>query len=58
VQHLNSEGITVLLVEQNVRRALEISHRAYVIEAGRISRTGPSADLLHDDQIREAYLGL
>jgi len=58
VQHLNSEGITVLLVEQNVRRALEISNRAYVFEAGKISRAGPSADLLHDDQIREAYLGL
>ncbi|MDH7509490.1 MAG: ABC transporter ATP-binding protein [Methanolinea sp.] len=58
VERLNSEGITILLVEQNVRRALEISHRAYVIEAGRISREGRSSDLLHDEQIREAYLGL
>ncbi|MCQ8894052.1 MAG: ABC transporter ATP-binding protein [Methanolinea sp.] len=58
VEHLNREGITIFLVEQNVRRALEISHRAYVIEAGRITRSGRSSDLLHDDQIREAYLGL
>lgn len=58
VQQLNQEGLTILLVEQNVRRALEISHRAYVLETGRITRTGPAGDLLHDDQIREAYLGL
>lgn len=58
VERLNKEGITIFLVEQNVRRALEISHRAYVIEAGRITRSGRSSDLLHDDQIREAYLGL
>ncbi|HOS81739.1 MAG TPA: ABC transporter ATP-binding protein [Methanolinea sp.] len=58
VERLNSEGITILLVEQNVRRALEISHRAYVIEAGRITRSGRSSELLHDEQIREAYLGL
>lgn len=58
VQRLNREGLTILLVEQNVRRALEISHRAYVIESGRITRTGPADALLHDDQIREAYLGL
>ena len=58
VQRLNQEGLTILLVEQNVRRALEISHRAYVLETGRITRTGPAQDLLHDDQIREAYLGL
>jgi branched-chain amino acid transport system ATP-binding protein len=58
VQRLNQEGLTILLVEQNVRRALEISHRAYVLESGRITRTGPASELLHDDQIREAYLGL
>ncbi|MDI6898367.1 MAG: ABC transporter ATP-binding protein [Methanolinea sp.] len=58
VERLNSEGITILLVEQNVRRALEISHRAYVIEAGRITRSGRSSEILHDEQIREAYLGL
>jgi len=58
VRHLNDEGITVLLIEQNVRRALELSNRAYVIEAGRITKSGPSSELLNDDQIREAYLGI
>ncbi len=58
VERLNEEGITVLLVEQNVRRALEISDRAYVLEAGKITRSGRSADLLDDARIREAYLGL
>ncbi|MDI9632622.1 MAG: ABC transporter ATP-binding protein [Methanolinea sp.] len=58
IRHLNEEGITILLVEQNVRRALEITHRAYVMEAGRITRAGNSAELLHDDRIREAYLGI
>jgi len=58
VQRLNREGLTILLVEQNVRKALEISHRAYVLESGRITRSGPAKDLLHDDQIREAYLGM
>lgn len=58
IRRLNEEGITILLVEQNVRRALEITHRAYVMEAGRITREGNSAELLHDDRIREAYLGL
>lgn len=58
VERLNSEGLTILLVEQNVRRALEISHRAYVLETGRITRTGNAEDLLQDDLIREAYLGM
>jgi branched-chain amino acid transport system ATP-binding protein len=58
VRHLNDEGITVLLIEQNVRRALELSNRAYVIESGRITKSGPSSELLNDDQIREAYLGI
>jgi len=58
VQQLNREGLTILLVEQNVRRALEISHRAYVLETGRITRTGNAQELLHDDLIREAYLGM
>ena len=47
----------MLLVEQNARRALEISERAYVMETGEITLAGYSADLLHDDRIRQAYLG-
>jgi branched-chain amino acid transport system ATP-binding protein len=55
---INAEGTTVLLVEQNVRKALELCHRAYVLENGRIVLSGPRASLLESDQIRQAYLGL
>lgn len=58
VQSLNKGGLTILLVEQNVQHALEISHRAYILENGRITREGFASELLKDDQIREAYLGL
>ena len=50
-------GTPVLLVEQNARRALKASDRAYVIERGKITLSGPSADLLRDERVREAYLG-
>jgi len=58
IQEINSQGVTVLLVEQNVHQALEIAHRAYVLETGRIIREGPARDLLADPGIKEAYLGL
>jgi branched-chain amino acid transport system ATP-binding protein len=51
------EGISIILVEQNSRMALKISNRAYALETGRIGLTGQSADLLHDDQVRQLYLG-
>jgi branched-chain amino acid transport system ATP-binding protein len=54
---INREGLTILLVEQNVLRALRLSHRAYVFENGTITLAGPSAALLADDRIRRAYLG-
>ena len=54
---INREGLTILLVEQNVLRALRLSHRAYVLENGTITLTGPSATLLADERIRRAYLG-
>ena len=54
---LNREGTTILLVEQNARKALEISHRAYVLETGRITIQGPARDLAEDGEIRRAYLG-
>jgi branched-chain amino acid transport system ATP-binding protein len=57
VKSINEEGVTVLLVEQNARRALELAHRAYIIEQGRIVGTGSGSDLLHNDEVREAYLG-
>jgi branched-chain amino acid transport system ATP-binding protein len=57
VARLNKDGLSILLVEQNVERALEISNRAYILENGRIIREGDTQDLLHDDEIRTAYLG-
>jgi branched-chain amino acid transport system ATP-binding protein len=54
---INQDGVTILLVEQNVLRALRLSHRAYVLENGAIVLEGPAAQLLVDDGIRRAYLG-
>lgn len=50
-------GVSILLVEQNARLALKVSHRAYVLESGRITLTGNSQDLLQDNRVRAAYLG-
>ncbi len=58
IRKINQEGMTVFLVEQNARQAMEISDRTYVLENGRIVRQGKSKDLLKDDDIRKAYLGL
>jgi len=55
---LRKDGVTILLVEQNVNAALAIADRAYVIETGRIVLHGPSATLSDDPRVREAYLGL
>ena len=54
---VNRVGTTVLLVEQNAKMALSISHRAYVLETGAISLEGAAADLLDNEQVRHAYLG-
>ena len=58
IRELNRKGITILLVEQNVAVSLKISQQAYVLENGRIVMSGPGQDLLHDDRVRQAYLGL
>jgi branched-chain amino acid transport system ATP-binding protein len=59
IQRLNrEEGITILLVEQNVQEALELAHYAYVLQTGRIVMEGKPADLLQTDMIKKAYLGL
>jgi branched-chain amino acid transport system ATP-binding protein len=58
IRKINQEGMTVFLVEQNARLAMEISDRTYVLENGRIVREGKSKELLKDDDIRKAYLGL
>jgi branched-chain amino acid transport system ATP-binding protein len=55
---LNERGLTVLLVEQNIAVSLKISHRAYVLENGRVVMRGSGDELLRDDRVRQAYLGL
>jgi branched-chain amino acid transport system ATP-binding protein len=57
VKQINDEGVTVLLVEQNAHRALELAHRAYVLETGSIVLEGTGKDLLADPKVKEAYLG-
>jgi branched-chain amino acid transport system ATP-binding protein len=57
VKDLHAEGVTILLVEQNAHRALEVADRAYVLETGKIVLQGAGKDLLHDPKVKEAYLG-
>ncbi|GAB2898976.1 ABC transporter ATP-binding protein [Paralcaligenes sp. KSB-10] len=57
VRAIASEGVTILLIEQNAKLALETSHRGYVMESGQIILEGPSAQLLNDPKVRAAYLG-
>jgi branched-chain amino acid transport system ATP-binding protein len=57
VKEINQEGTTVLLVEQNVRQALKVAHKGYVLETGKIITSGSSTDLLNDPKVKEAYLG-
>ena len=57
IHHIREKGITVLLVEQNVFEALEVSDRAYVLQSGRVVLEGKGAELIHSDLIRKAYLG-
>jgi branched-chain amino acid transport system ATP-binding protein len=58
IRVLNKRGITIVLVEQNVAVSLRISQRAYVLENGRVVMTGTGEELLHNDRVRQAYLGL
>jgi branched-chain amino acid transport system ATP-binding protein len=57
ITEINRQGVTVLLVEQNIRAALELAHRAYVIENGRVVGQGVHEDLLSFESVRSAYLG-
>lgn len=57
IKELHATGTTILLVEQNAQMALSIADRAYVLETGKISMEGPSQELLHNDAVRQAYLG-
>ena len=58
VRTINGDGVTILLVEQNVRQALTLAHRACVLESGRMVLEGPARDLLGDERLKRAYLGL
>jgi branched-chain amino acid transport system ATP-binding protein len=58
ITEINSRGTTILLVEQNAQQALARAHRAYVLETGRIVKSGTGAELLHDPAVKEAYLGV
>ena len=58
VVEINQQGTTVLLVEQNAQQALSRAHRAYVLETGRIVKSGTGAELLHDPAVKDAYLGV
>ena len=57
IRSLHAAGVTILLVEQNASLALQIADRAYVLEAGRLTISGPAAELLTDERVRKAYLG-
>jgi branched-chain amino acid transport system ATP-binding protein len=58
ITEINEQGTTILLVEQNAQQALARAHRAYVLETGRIVKSGTGAELLHDPAVKEAYLGV
>ncbi|AXE31099.1 ABC transporter ATP-binding protein [Chromobacterium phragmitis] len=57
IQMVSKQGVTMLLVEQNAKLALEVSQRGYVMESGRISMSGDAKELLNDERVRNAYLG-
>ena len=57
IEDIAQQGVTILLIEQNARLALEVSQRGYVLESGELTLQGPARDLLHDPQVRAAYLG-
>jgi branched-chain amino acid transport system ATP-binding protein len=58
IRALRDDNLTILLVEQNARAALAIADRAYVLETGRVTLSGPAAEIQADRRVREAYLGI
>jgi branched-chain amino acid transport system ATP-binding protein len=58
IKTLRDSGITVLIIEQNVKRTLEIADRAYILENGKVTLTGPCAELMQNDHVRQAFLGI
>ncbi|HWC30139.1 MAG TPA: ABC transporter ATP-binding protein [Dehalococcoidia bacterium] len=57
LRQINGDGVTILLAEQNARMALELAHRAYILEEGRVSGEGTAQEMLQADHVRRAYLG-
>ena len=57
IKVINESGTTVLLVEQNAKKALSIADRAYVLETGKITHSGDAKDLINDESVKKAYLG-
>ena len=57
IQRINQQGAAILLVEQNAHLALEVAHRAYILETGEIALSGPASELRHHPQVLAAYLG-
>ncbi|RKJ80724.1 ABC transporter ATP-binding protein [Butyricicoccus sp. 1XD8-22] len=57
IEEVSAQGVTVLLVEQNAKKALSIADRAYVLETGKVVMTGPASELMNNDAIKAAYLG-
>ncbi|MCE1255447.1 MAG: ABC transporter ATP-binding protein, partial [Anaerolineae bacterium] len=58
IKEINSQGTSILLVEQNALMALSIANRAYVLETGRIALEGKAQDVLNDPQVKSVYLGI
>ncbi len=58
IERINAQGVTILLVEQNVRHTLRVAHMAYILETGRITLQGAGSDLLDNPHVKKAYLGL
>jgi branched-chain amino acid transport system ATP-binding protein len=58
IREINQQGTTILLVEQNAHMALQVAHRAYVLEVGRVVREGDAKELAASDEVRKAYLGI
>jgi branched-chain amino acid transport system ATP-binding protein len=57
IKQMNSEGLTIILVEQNARMALELAHTAYIMERGKVSLEGIASNLIHNEEVITAYLG-
>ena len=58
IQEINKQGVTILLVEQNVYQSLKIAKRAYVLETGRVVLSGTGSELLSNDHVKKAFLGM